>query len=293
MKCTICQSEMRDVGTKASAETAQVFTLAHCDVCHFSCVTNPRDDFEQIYDEAYYRGEGADVAVSYETETSDPRTARRYEWRGMLRVVRSARPVDEETEWLDFGCGLGGFVDYLRGHGFSRAVGHDEGYAARRLEMLQIPSVSTAGLVSASGRFDVVTAIEVLEHALDPVAVLRQICAALKPGGVLVLTTGNARPYRDKLAEWSYVVPDVHVSFFEPETLARAMRIVGLTPQFHGYSRGWSDIIRYKVLKSVHVQRQRWYEAIAPWPLIARVIDRRLGVSAQPMGSRGDEASSA
>jgi SAM-dependent methyltransferase len=284
---------MRDVGTKVSAQTERVFNLAHCEVCQFSCVSNPRVDFEQIYDEAYYRGEGADPSVSYETEAGDPRTSRRYEWRGMLRVVQSVRPVGEETEWLDFGCGLGGFVEYLRAHGFRRAVGHDEGYAARRVETLNIPSLSARDLDSANGRFDVITAIEVLEHALDPLAVLRQMCSALKPGGVLVLTTGNAKPYRDKLTAWSYVVPDVHVSFFEPETLARAMRLAGLTPEHRGHSPGWTDIIRYKVLKSLHVQRQSWSEAIVPWPVVARIVDWRLGVSAQPVGSRGDEDSSA
>jgi SAM-dependent methyltransferase len=280
---------MHEAGTKRSAQSGQVFELAHCDQCRYSCVVNPRSDFERLYDAAYYRGEGADPSVCYDHELAEPSTTREYEWRGILRAVQEMRPVTSSTEWLDFGCGLGGFVQYLRARGFDRAFGHDEGYAASRLRAAEIPSLNTEELASAAARFDVVTAVEVLEHALDPVAVLRQIAFAMKPGGTLVLTTGNARRYRGRLSTWSYVVPDVHVSYFEPDTLARAMREAGFTPSFPGYSRGWGDVIRYKVLKTLRVRRRNVVERLVPWSLVARVVDRRFGVTAQPVGLRTDE----
>ena len=57
----------------------------------------------------------------------------------------------------------------------------------------------------AQGSFDVVTAIEVIEHVLDPVAELRRIRALLRPGGLLFLTTGNAKPYSKRLLTWGYL----------------------------------------------------------------------------------------
>ena len=60
-----------------------------------------------------------------------------------------------------------------------------------------------------------VTAIEVLEHLTDPMPVLHTIATVLRPGGILFVTTGNAAPHRAHLDRWSYVVPDVHVSFYE------------------------------------------------------------------------------
>jgi hypothetical protein len=84
-------------------------------------------------------------------------------------------------------------------------------------------------------------------------------------------------------------VPDVHVSFFEPDTLARAMRQAGFAPSYPGYSTGWGDVIRYKVLKTLKIRRRNVLEGVVPWALVARAVDRRFGVTAQPVGSRTDD----
>ena len=168
--------------------------------------------------------------------------------------------------------------------GYERAVGFDEGYAAEQLAASGIPTVSD--LDSAAAKFDVVSAVEVIEHVVDPVNTFRQIMSLLKPGGLLILTTGNAQPFRGRLSSWSYVVPDVHVSYFEPETLERAMSSAGLAPQRVGYSPGWNDIIRYKVLKAFGVRRRNGLERLVPWPLVSRVVDRALRVTAQPVAWR-------
>ena len=75
-----------------------------------------------------------------------------------------------------------------------------------------------------------VTAIEVIEHTLDPLAELRTIRGLLRPGGLLFLTTGNAAPFASDLLRWSYIVPEIHVSFFEPDTLERALVKCGFRP---------------------------------------------------------------
>jgi hypothetical protein len=106
----------------------------------------------------------------------------------------------------------------------------------------------------------------------------------LRPGGLLFLTTGNAAPYRDKLAAWRYVMPDVHVSFFEPTTLAVALHKAGFDSEFPGYGPGWQDIIRFKVLKSLGVRHDNLLSKIVPWRLASRIVDHRLKPSAHPIG---------
>ena len=83
---------------------------------------------------------------------------------------------------------------------------------------------TTTNSASTQGRFDVVTAIEVVEHIPGPLDTMRQIASLLKPGGRLFLTTGNAAPHRDSFTSWKYVHPDIHVAYFEPRTLTEAYR---------------------------------------------------------------------
>jgi hypothetical protein len=145
-------------------------------------------------------------------------------------------------------------------------------------------------LESSSGSFDVVTAIEVIEHTIDPVGELVRMRELLRPGGLLLMTTGNAAPYRKDLSAWRYVVPDVHVSFFEPSSLAVALDKAGFACEFVGFRRGWADVIRFKVLKSLGVRRDNLLWKAVPWKIASRVVDLRLKPSGHPIGWARPEA---
>jgi SAM-dependent methyltransferase len=241
-------------------------------------------DYAAIYDENYYLGRGADPLVDYVEEVEHPETTiRRYEWRGVLARVASLVPVNASTQWLDFGCGMGGLVSYLRALGFHGARGFEHGWCIERLRAGNVPIITSDELEKNAGVFDVITAIEVIEHTVDPVAELRQLRALLKPGGLLFLTTGNARPHRQHLERWGYIVPEVHVSFFEPSTLALAMRSAGFEPAFPGFGPGWTDIIRFKILKNLRRRSTSLLEAAVPWAPVTRIIDRRMGISCHPV----------
>jgi SAM-dependent methyltransferase len=281
-RCAVCGSPATVVDIVHSSFSGRDFRLAHCPICRYSFVVDPRTDFDVLYDAQYYEGRGADPTVDYERELADPRTVRTYEWQAIVEIVRHLRGPLDGARWLDFGCGLGGLVRYGREHGIEIS-GFDEGYAADRMRQEGVPVLAPEELDDSAGCFDVVTAIEVLEHVIEPIVTLRRLAALLRPGGLLFLTTGNAEPFRDRLAKWSYVQPDVHVGFFEPGTLATALRGVGLEPAFPGYVPGFDDLLRYKILKNLRQKRRHAVEGIVPWPLVARAVNRRYRVSAQPV----------
>jgi SAM-dependent methyltransferase len=280
-ECKICGSSTMEAGTKWGSFEQREFHLRQCTCCFFSFVSDPCTDYSRIYSDAYYRGEGADPLVDYAFELEHPeRTIRQYEWRGIYRVVQSLAPVSSGTRWLDFGCGNGGLVRYCREKQVS-AVGFEEGAIADTARAAGIPIVPRASLDDQS--FDVITAIEVLEHVEQPVDVLRDIRRLLKPDGVFFLTTGNAAPYRNRLPAWSYVTPEIHISFFEPETMQRALTLAGFRTEFRGFVPGFTDIIRFKILKNLKIRTRSAWESMLPWPLLSRVADARYQVSAHPV----------
>lgn len=165
------------------------------------------------------------------------------------------------------------------------ATGFEEGWAADMGRLSGIPILRSSELEDYAGSFDFISAIEVFEHIPKPVDALLQIRKLLKPGGILFITTGNAQPWRQKFLDWSYTkCPDVHISFYEPETLARCMRMAGFQPKEFRSLNGFVDIIKFKVLKTLRIKNQSTLIDALPWGLIARLVDARHKVSRQPYG---------
>ncbi len=158
-----------------------------------------------------------------------PGSIREIEWRGIVRtvadVVRRRRPDSRAWNLLDWGAGLGGLVRTARQLGIE-ADGLDEGYAAT---VLAAKGLLARPIPELRERYDVVTAIEVVEHLTDPLPVLRAMASCLKPGGFLFITTGNLAKAPTSLDRWQYArIPDVHVTFWSPRAWAGALGRIGL-----------------------------------------------------------------
>ncbi len=282
--CKICAGSTLEVGSKNGRFKKQLFDLRHCPVCRYSFVTNPWTEYEGIYSDAYYQGAGADPLIDYNFDLQEPtQTAHFYEWRGVLSAVQSLTLTGESSTWLDFGCGMGGLVQYALTQGLG-AQGFDQGTAAMRARAAGIPIIDSRQLELGEGTYDIVTAIEVLEHVEEPLRVLEQIRRLLRPGGLFFYTTGNAEPYRNRLLDWAYVVPEIHISFYEPTTMEIALRRTGFRPELPGYLPGFTDVLRYKVLKNLGVKRRSVWESALPWPVLSRAAQMYFKTLAHPVG---------
>jgi SAM-dependent methyltransferase len=283
-RCRLCGAESAALGDIYGEYSRRWYTLAQCPACHFSFVVDPWTEYERIYDEAYYSGRGADPYVDYLYELDHPDTSvRQYEWDGILRVVRRLTGLEPSSRWLDFGCGNGGLVRHVAGVGACEIVGFEEGWISAQAVKRGIPLIDRAQVQRLTSAFDVVTAIEVLEHVVEPMEVLRLVRRLLRPDGLFFFTTGNARPWRGRLRDWRYVIPEMHVSYYEPESIARALETVGFRTEQRGFIPGLSQIIRFKALKNLGIRRPMLAERALPWSILARLLDARVGVTHHPI----------
>jgi|GEM_PF-539493 len=195
--------------------------------------------------------------------------------------------------WLDFGCGAGGFLKFLRERAAFAGrplviTGHDVGSYADLLKtadgfrILDFDEINR----EPSAQFDVISLIEVIEHIPAPAATLALVARLLKPGGLLLLTTGNldSPVARRHGIHYRYCAPEIHVSLFNPRCLARLYRAHGLTPLPVTY-RG---AVVFKVIKSL--RHRPVLRAIAhlalKFPPFVRLVDTLYGVSAMPCATK-------
>ena len=160
------------------------YHLARCRDCRYAFIVDPWLDYAEIYNDRYYAGQGADPLVDYRFELEHPeRSIRRYEWAGIARLVADLTGGPQpRRRWLDYGCGNGGLVRHLRSVRAAEAFGFDEGSITADARARGVPTLDTGDLGRMAGSFDVVTAIEVIEHTVDPVLELRRMRRRFVPG---------------------------------------------------------------------------------------------------------------
>ena len=105
-------------------------------------------------------------------------------------MLDASRPGRRDLRTLDIGCGTGVNLEYLGRYG--KVVGLDSSHeAVVRCRANGLPGVLMGDIFQLPfppGSFDLVVAMDVIEHVDDDVAALREILRILKPGGLAYIT---------------------------------------------------------------------------------------------------------
>jgi SAM-dependent methyltransferase len=227
VRCAVCGAgSPRLKHVKAEAE---IFRCGRCGLEFW----NPAPGFraEDVYDAAYFSD--ASAGHGYD-DYADLESVLRLNF--ARRLARIPRP-QHSGRLLDIGAAFGFAVSEARNAGWDASGIEISVAAARRAGCAAPGRVLVANALQtpfASDAFDVVTLWDVLEHLSDPHAAIAEVARLLRPGGRLVLTTGDVSSLAARLsgARWHlYTLPE-HLFFFSRRSLRELLEAHGLRVEF-------------------------------------------------------------
>lgn len=218
MNCRVCSATILPFLSVSTDELDEPFLdnelrsclpelrLSRCANCGCLWATDARQS-EQTLLQAYER-----VNHSYfESEAVGQRHQEFYKWlEDLMEQTHCGRSI------IDVGCGEGNFLSTLSQTWFKRGVEPSE--SGVELSIQKNLTVALGTLDSAAEQYDadLISALDVIEHVVDPHQFIKSIKRHLKPNGLVLLLTGDSSSYPAKVAgaRWSYLRWCGHISIF-------------------------------------------------------------------------------
>jgi len=189
------------------------------------------------------------------------------------KVRREIEPLLPETvgSVLEIGCGSGGTLGWLKTvRPIDYAAGvemmPDAGERARaNFDDVEISDVNAASLAFKTDQFDLILALDVLEHLADPIHTLQRLREKLRPNGLVIASLPNVAHYQVSIpllfrGRWDYsdegLLDRTHLRFFTEKTALAMFRDCGFSIVAVDYTRQFPNVFG---LVGLSDRKWRWY----------------------------------
>jgi len=203
-----------------------------CERCGLGRAEASSFDPKCYYTADYFSGSRAD---GYSDYLGTEPVLRREFARGVdfvRRFVRSGR-------MLDLGCAYGFFLKEARCHFevFGIELAEHAAASCREAGLNVLSGVANESNMERIGEVDVITMFDVIEHLPQPREVLALCSRYLKPGGIIVITTGDFASIAARWAgaRWRLMTPPQHLWYFTKESLRRMSAQFALSMEYFDY----------------------------------------------------------
>jgi SAM-dependent methyltransferase len=218
-------------------------------------------DPNNYYTREYFSGGRADGYADYSATEHVLR-------RQFAREVAFLRRYCPTGLVVEIGCAFGFFLQEARRYYAVGGIELSEAAAShcRDVGLNVVTGEANEQALALFAPADAFVLLDVIEHLSDPFDTLRRCMHSLKPGGRIVLTTGDFGSPVARLTgrHWRLMTPPQHLWFFTPESFRRWGNRMGM--RIESYSHPWK---------------------IVPLSLIAFQFARTMGRSVTfPIGAR-------
>lgn len=231
--CLICGSaDIRPFLTcKDHTVSHKEFQIKECGSCGFK-FTSPRPNDEDLGQ--YYKAESY---VSH-SDTKKGLVNTLYHWVRSYTLIKKLQLVMHYTglkkgRILDYGAGTGAFLNTCKANGWD-AVGIEPDADARKVmaekfSISSYPNWQKARAQNVLNDLDAITAWHVLEHVPDLKETVKELRAALKEKGKLIVAVPNPSSFDAAYYKENWAAYDVprHLWHFSPDNMERLMKDQG------------------------------------------------------------------
>ena len=231
MKCRLCGNETDPFVRISTRDLDEPFLdatlrrqlpelkLRRCSQCGCLWANDARQD-DGILAEAYERVSDA----YFDSPENDPRYLRFYQ-----RLEQLVKQYVSGRTILDVGCGDGVFLSTLPDEWSRHGIEPSTSGASLAKEKKLDVTCATLDGSPRQYQADLISALDVIEHVIDPHHFVESVKRHLRPDGCVLLLTGDAGSYPARIAgpQWSYLRWCGHISVFSQSGLRKLLESHG------------------------------------------------------------------
>lgn len=253
--CPVCGSQQNLI------PLWNIENILRCPICGLAYVDRlpTLTELEAIYSAEYFQGRSAYA----DYEASKVGIQKHFQHR--ITVLKHFKPSGTLVE---AGCAYGFFLELAQRHWKVRGVDISASAIqyARDVLKLDVEQGDFESNPPAPKAYDVVVMWDTIEHLYDPVLAIRKSAEALRPGGILGLTTADldARLPRLQKRGWRMIIP-AHLYYFSRQSITQLLNDYGLDVVHFSHVGYYRSLRQMAQILTWNRPRSGWRQTLQQW----------------------------